>query len=53
MLKIIFGPKGLDWPDRVAYVSDYFDAQYEANWLQSDMAKRIIKTIDESMIQSK
>ena len=48
MLKIIFGPKGLDWPDRVAYVSNYFDAQYEASWLQSDMAKRIIKTIDDS-----
>lgn len=43
MLKIIFGPKGLDWLDRVAYVSNYFDAQYEASWLQSDMAKRIIK----------
>ncbi len=48
MLKIIFGPKGLDWSNRVAYVSDYFDAQYEVSWLQSDMAKRIIKTIDDS-----
>lgn len=48
MLRIIFGSQGLDWPNRVAYVSDYFDAQYDSSWFQSRMAKRIIKEIDDS-----
>ena len=48
MLNIIFGTKGLDWPDRIAYVSDYFDAVYETEWLTSEMSKRIIKQVDDS-----
>lgn len=48
MLKIIFGSKGLEWPNRVAYVSDYFDAMYDSSWLCSETAKSIIKEIDDS-----
>ena len=48
MLKIIFGVKGLELPDRIAYVSDYFNAMYDKTWLSSDMARRIIKEVDDS-----
>lgn len=34
--------------DSVHYVSDYFNAVYEPEWLNSDFAKRAIKQIDKS-----
>lgn len=48
MLKIIFGIEGLELEDRIEYVSDYFDATYDANWLSSDKAKSIIREVDKS-----
>lgn len=48
MLKIIFGEQGLNLEERIEYVSDYFDAQYEQDWLSSDLARNIIREIDKS-----
>ncbi|MGN0507441.1 MAG: DUF4869 domain-containing protein [Lachnospiraceae bacterium] len=48
MLNVIFGESGLNISNRITYVSDYFDAMYDATWLQSELARQIIKGVDDS-----
>lgn len=46
MLKIIIEYDPVE--DKISDVSDYFDGSYEKWWFNSDLAKAIIKGIDES-----
>ena len=48
MLRIIFGEDGLHMENKISYVSEYFDAQYEQSWLPSASARNIIQTVDRS-----
>lgn len=48
MLRVWFGPTGLELKDRVANTSGYFDGMYEQSWLQSDLARQIISDVDKS-----
>lgn len=42
------GSNYLFMDNKISYVSDYFDAVYDSSWFQSDMARKIIETIDRS-----
>lgn len=44
MLNIFLGTKN----DSIYYVSEYFDATFEKEWFNSQLAKEIIKGIDDS-----
>lgn len=48
MLKVIFGNVSLNWKGSIRHTSEYFDNMYEPNWLSSEYAKHIIRTIDKS-----
>ena len=48
MLNVYMGSNFLFMDDKISYVSEYFDAVYDASWFKSDMAKKIIKAIDKS-----
>lgn len=48
MLNIILWTRGLRVENRIAEVSNYFDAQYEVGWFSSQLAKDIIKGIDDT-----
>lgn len=48
MLNIVLWSRGLQCKNRIAEVSSYFDAQYETEWFQSDLAKAIVKAIDDT-----
>ncbi len=46
MLNIIFG----DCPDAIYSTSVYFNNTYEDEWLTDDFAKKVIKSIDKSVV---
>ena len=46
MLNIIFG----DCPDAIYSTSVYFNNTYEDEWLTDDFAKKVIKSVDKSVV---
>lgn len=48
MLNVWLQTKGFCHPERIGKVSEYFDLEYEVEWFDSPMARKIIKTIDKS-----
>ena len=48
MLNVYLGSNYIFLKGKISRPSGYFDAVYEQSWLQSDMARYIIKTIDKS-----
>lgn len=48
MLNVYLGSNYIFMGEKISLVSDYFDAVYDASWLQSEMAKKIIRVVDSS-----
>ena len=40
MLNVYLGSNYIFMGEKISLVSDYFDAVYDASWLQSEMAKK-------------